>query len=142
MILYRLAKISDTLELRKLNDSFNGEGCNTLKAIEESLKYNKQEIVYVAAAENMLVGYCCGQILKSMCYSYNYGEITELYVREEYRQQGIGRQLMMRIESEFRRHGVNHLHLLTDRNNSIAQALYRSCGFNDTSEILFEKNFV
>ena len=63
MIDFHMAQLSDTPELKKLNDLFNSEGCNTLEAIEESLERNEQEIVCVAVDGNKLVGFCCGQFL-------------------------------------------------------------------------------
>jgi ribosomal protein S18 acetylase RimI-like enzyme len=140
MINIRLANSSDAPELAKLNTLFNGEGNNTINAIEESINGNGQEIVCVAADGNKLVGFCCGQILKSMCYSYKYAEVTELYVMEEYRRQGIGKQLLSITENELNKHGVKHLYVLTGDKNFIAQTLYRSCGYRDTSEILLDKN--
>jgi hypothetical protein len=38
MIDIRVAKDSDAPELKKLNDLFNGDGSNTIEAIEKSLK--------------------------------------------------------------------------------------------------------
>ena len=140
MIDFRVAQLSDAPELNKLNDLFNGDGCNTLEAIEESLKENEQEIVCVAADGNKLVGFCCGQFLKSMCYSNNYAEITELYVMDEYRRQGIGRHLLQFTEDILIKREVKHLHILTGNKNIAAQALYRTCGYADTSEILLDKN--
>jgi ribosomal protein S18 acetylase RimI-like enzyme len=84
--------------------------------------------------------FCCGQILKSMCYSYKFAEITELYVMDEYRRQGIGRLLLDATEKELYKRGVKDLHVLTGDKNFIAQTLYRSCGYGDTSEILLDKN--
>jgi len=139
-MLIRLANNSDAAELKKLNDAFNGEGCNTVELIKESLISNEQEIVYVAADGNKLIGFCCGQILKSMCYPSKYGEITELYVMDEYRRQGIGRQLLEATEDELKKRGVNHLHILTGDKNTVAQALYTSNGYVKTSEILFDKD--
>ena len=139
-MLIRLANSSDAAELKKLNDAFNGEECNTVELVKESLISNEQEIVYVAADGNKLVGFCCGQILKSMCYPSNYGEITELYVIDEYRRQGIGRQLLKATENELNKRGVNHLHILTGDKNTVAQALYKSNGYVKTSEVLFDKD--
>ena len=139
-MLMRLAKSSDAPELKILNDLFNGEGCNTVGEIEDSLIRNEQEIICVADDGNKLVGFCCGQVMKSMCYSYKYGEITELYVMEEYRRQGIGKQLLMATENELNKRGVNHLHVLTGNENVAAQTLYSLCGYVKTSEILFDKN--
>ena len=41
---------------------------------------------------------------------------------------------------ELCKHGVKHLHILTGEANEKAQALYRSCGYKKTSEILLDKN--
>ena len=73
MIHVRLARTSDAPELKKLNDLFNGADSNSASAIEESLAQTNQEIVCVAAKTDgdatKLIGFCCGQIVKSMCYS-------------------------------------------------------------------------
>ena len=140
MIDIRLANNTDAPELNKLNNLFNGDGNNTIDAIEESINENEQEIICVAVDGNKLVGFCCGQILKSMCYSYKSAEITELYVMDGYRRQGIGKQLLDATEKELYRRAVKHLHILTGDKNVIAQTLYRSCGYRDTSEILLDKN--
>jgi len=139
-MLIRLAHGSDAAELKKLNDFFNGEDCNGVEGIQESLMSNEQEIVCLAAEGSVLVGFCCGQILKSMCYAYKYGEITELYVMEEYRRRGIGRQLLETTENELGKRGVRHFHVLTGNENTRAQALYTICGYAKTSEILFDKD--
>jgi len=136
----RIAQYADAQELQKLNDLFNGKNTNTLIAIQESLKTNTKEIVCVAADEDQLVGFCCGQICKSMCYPAFYAEITELFVLDEYRRQGIGKQLLKLMESELAKRGVCHFHILTFKDNDAAQSLYRSLGFIKTSEVLLEKS--
>ena len=140
MIDIRLAGISDAPGLAELNDLFYGEGSNTAGAIEESLRSNEDEIVCVAAEGSRLVGYCCGQIERTMCKSYKCGTVTDLYVIEEYRRQGAGRSLLEFIESEFDKRGAKHLHISTGTENTIAQTLYRSCGYADTSEFILDKD--
>jgi len=141
MIQVRLAQFADAPELKRLNDLFNGEDSNTVESIEKSLEENSREIVCVAAEidgnTNKLVGFCCGQIMKSMCYSILYGDITEFFVMEEYRRHDIGKRLIDLIEIEFDKHGVNHLHHLTGKDNSATRELYRSLGYADTSEISY-----
>ena len=139
-MLIRLANTSDAPALQKLNDLFNGEGCNTIEAIGESLAKNEQEIVCVAAEGDELAGFCCGQVMRSMCYPRKYGEITELYVVEAYRRRGIGGRLLRATEHALNERGVGHLHVLTDSINMAAQTLYGSCGYAITSEILLDKN--
>jgi len=136
----RIAQISDAPELKKLNDLFNGEGCNSLESIAESLKDNPQEIVCVADTGERLSGFCCSQVCKSMCYPFPYAEITELFVLDECRRKGIGRQLVEHMENELAKRGVRHFHILAVKENSSAQALYRSCGYVETSEMLLEKD--
>ena len=136
----RLAACSDAPELKRLNDLFNGEGCNTVDSIKESIMGNEQEIICVAAEGNILVGFCCGQVLKSMCYPAKYGEITELYVADEYRRQGIGKELLKTVENKLYERGVKHLHILTGDKNITAQKLYSSCSYTKTAEILFDKD--
>jgi len=138
MIQIRLAQPSDAPELKKLNNLFNGEDANTVEAIKKSLDKNKQEIVCVACESNSkaekLIGFCCGQIVNSMCYSISYGDITEFFVIEEYEHQGIGKQLVKCIEAEFRNRGVNHLHHYTGKDNTATQELYYSIGYTDSTK--------
>ena len=148
----RLAHFSDASELKKLNDLFNGENSNTVEAIEKSLEANNQEIVCVAVEidgnANKFVGFCCGQIINSMCYSILYGDITEFFVIEESRHQDIGKQLIEQIEKEFDKRGVNHLHHVIGKDNLPVQELYRSLGYTNSTQssygslsiVIFEKD--
>ena len=136
----RLAKLSDAPELQKLNDLFNGEGTNSLEDISETLKTNTLETVCVADDRGRLAGFCCGQVCKSICCPILYAEITELFVMREYRRQGLGKQLLRYMETELINSGVRHFHILTSKDKFVAQALYHSFGFLDTSEMLLEKN--
>ena len=79
-------------------------------------------------------------IVGSICRSYEYGNVTTLYVAEEYRRHGIGRRLLALVENEFQKRGVDHLHISTGSENQAAQTLYRSCGYEDTSEFVLDKD--
>jgi len=136
----RRAQPSDAAGLHKLNELFNGAGSNTIPNIVEMLRTNDLEIVCVATDGEHLVGFCCSHICKSFCYPVNHAEMTELFVLDEYRMQGIGRRLLSYMEQLLVERGARHLHILTSKNNTTAQALYRSCGYNVTSEILLDKD--
>jgi len=139
VIEYRLARATDAPELKALTDLFSDCECNAVEAVEQSLRDNVQEIVCVAAEEDRLVGFCCGQIAKSMCYSVHNGEIYELFILPEYRRHGIAKHLIELAESELRARGVESFRLMTGRDNHAAQSLYRACGYVQTSEMLFAK---
>jgi len=53
----------------------------------------------------------------------------DLVVRPEYRQQGIGAQLLEHVIAQARAEGLLRLTLLTDMQNERAQVLYRKLGF-------------
>ena len=135
----RLAQPSDAAELHKLNELFNGVGTNTLDNIESKLNSIRKELIYVADDGERLIGFCCGHIISSICYPVDYAEITELYVIDECRRHGIGKQLIRFVEERLEELGARHFHILTFKDNSAAIALYLSCGYTQTSETLLEK---
>jgi ribosomal protein S18 acetylase RimI-like enzyme len=146
MIQTRLAQLSDAPELKKLNDLVNGEGSNTVDAIKNSLEANNQEIICVAAEisenTNKLIGFCSGQIIKSMCYSIYYGDIIEFFVIEEYRCADISKQLVNQMEMEFNKRGITHLHHFTGKENSTAQELFHSLGYVDSSASCYNSSSI
>jgi len=109
-----------------------------MEGVEASLKSNTQEIVCVAADKDKLVGFCCGQIQVSMCYEYDYAVITECYISDDYRRQGIGKRLITATEAEFNKRGVTLFQVTTVNANAAALALCRSCGYRGSS-IMHEK---
>jgi ribosomal protein S18 acetylase RimI-like enzyme len=144
MIQVRLAQMSDAAEIKRLNDLFNGEGSNTVETIEKSLEANHGEIVCVALESennaNKFIGFCCGQIVNSVCYSFPYGDITEFFITEECRRQDAGKKLIKFIESEFDKRGVNHLHHLTGGNNTTVLTLFHSLGYRDSTESSYKSS--
>jgi ribosomal protein S18 acetylase RimI-like enzyme len=65
--------------------------------------------------------------------------IDEVYLRVEYRGQGIGRQTIAFVETQCRALGVRALHLEVARDNTNAYALYRKVGFVDHDRYLMTK---
>tara|TARA_R110000868_G_scaffold248282_22_gene504758 strand:- start:27403 stop:27858 length:456 start_codon:yes stop_codon:yes gene_type:complete len=59
--------------------------------------------------------------------------IYELYLNEEYRGKGLGKQLMALIDSEAERLGFKMIRLHVFGHNKIATKLYQSCGYEITN---------
>lgn len=135
----RLADIGDVDSLFELNELFNGVGCTTKELIADSILNNSQETVFVAVVDDRTVGFCCVQLFKSMCYSSYYAEITELFVKEEYRKQGIATALMAFAEEYFKTQNVVGYQLFTGKNNKTAQAFYEKIGYKRTDELMYRK---
>jgi ribosomal protein S18 acetylase RimI-like enzyme len=68
-----------------------------------------------------------------------FGFIHDLWVEEEYRHEGIARQMVMLAVERFRAMGVRQVRLDTAAANDPARSLFKSCGFRPSStEMLLE----
>lgn len=65
--------------------------------------------------------------------------VDELYIRENYRGQGVGTSTLQFVESVCPSLGIQALHLEVDRTNTTAQSLYRKVGFEDHDRYLMTK---
>lgn len=92
----------------------------------------------LAYVNDILAGFICGQIFKSMCYTY-YGEISELFVKEEYRRQGIAAKLINRMEEEFKENNIFSFQLFKGADNNTAQAFYEAQGYHKLEEWMYHK---
>jgi GNAT superfamily N-acetyltransferase len=95
--------------------------------------------VWWLSVDNELAGY----LVLTFGYSIEYGGrdafIDEVYIRAEYRGQGLGRQAMAFAETQCRALGVHALHLEVERDNTAAHVLYRQVGFIDHGRYLMTK---
>ena len=136
----RLATVNDAEQLDILNEEFNGRGETTLAGIRDSLLNNKQEIVVVAGEDNILVGFVCVQLKRSFCYNECTAEITEVYVKEEYRKRGIAGAMISYAEDYCHKNfSVHKFELLTGKSNFSAQSLYGRLGYEEDGEIHLSK---
>ncbi|MDL2232855.1 GNAT family N-acetyltransferase [Ruminococcaceae bacterium OttesenSCG-928-L11] len=127
----------DAAQLYQLNTLFNGPGSQSVEAMAATLSRGG-ELVLVAAGADRLLGFCCGQLKESFCYSEPAGEITELYVRRECRRNGIARALIGAMGDALRQQGAEAVTLLTGADNFRARALYESCGYRTSGEVHYE----
>ena len=68
-----------------------------------------------------------------------YGFIHDIWVEPTYRNEGIGRQMVMLAIERFRAIGVKQIRLDTAAPNEIARGLFKSCGFRPSAvEMLLE----
>jgi len=136
----RKATVADADSLYILNQLFGNT--TTVDDIKQSLIENHCEIVSIAFVDNKPVAFCSGIIIQSFCYRSPRMDIEALYVRDEFRKQGVGRALLRCLEKEARILGIHHFHILTHALNVSGQALYEKCGYAKTGEVLFEKTVV
>lgn len=65
--------------------------------------------------------------------------VDEIYLREEYRNQGLGPRVLAFLEDVCRSLDVRALHLEVERHNVAAQRVYRRVGFIDHDRYLMTK---
>jgi ribosomal protein S18 acetylase RimI-like enzyme len=84
-----------------------------------------------------------GYVVLTVSFSFEYrgcdAYIDELYIAEEHRGRGIGRQAMEFVETVARELGVNAMHLEVSRDNEAALELYRRIGYIDHGRYLMTK---
>ena len=137
----RLAEPGDAAQLYGLNERFNGASGSTVELMARSLRENTQELVIVADLEGILAGFVCVQVKRSFCYEIPSAEVTEVFVDEEYRRMGLGREMLSFAErAAVERFGpLGELTVLTGEDNLPAQALYEGAGFLREDEVVFIK---
>ena len=137
----RIAAEQDAAQLQKLNEEFNGEGETTLDNIRASLTANRQEVVIVDEDNGELTGFVCVQLKKSFCYDDYMPEITEVYVKPQYRRFGIARAMIAYAEEYCRKHYPLHrFELLTGSGNTAARTAYTNFGYCEDGEIHLVKS--
>lgn len=135
----RRATEADAEALYVLNGKFNGTGCTSFALLEGSLAENTQEAVFIALVDDTPAGFCCVQVFRSMCYDRHYAEVTELFVDEKFRQQGVASALMKWVEEHFSSQNMAGFQLFTGRDNFTAQMFYEKLGYKKTQEIMYRK---
>ncbi len=135
----RKAQTADVPALFAMNELFNGQGSTTVELLTEAIRHNPRETVLIAEVNGEPAGFCCVQLSVSMCYDTNYIEITELFVREEYRRQGVASALMASAESYFRDQHVRSFQLFTGKTNTGAQHFYELQGYSRSDELMYRK---
>jgi len=135
----RLTNPNDAASLFEMNERFNGAGSTSKELLADSIANNLQEAVFIATVDGAAAGFCCAQLFKSMCYRSYYAEITELFVEEAYRKQGIATALMAFAEEYFKDKKVRGYQLFTGKQNEIAQAFYEKNGYTKSEEQMFRR---
>ena len=87
----------------------------------------------LAEINGQVVAFASLRLLNYLGEDAPYAEISELFVLEHFRRQGIARALMTELEARARAAGASSLAVLTAAENDTAVALYRAMGFQEFS---------
>jgi len=95
--------------------------------------------VFMILLENEVAGYAVLTFGYSLEFHGRDAFVDELYLRNEYRGQGIGKRALEFLTEVCVAEGVSALHLEVERANTSAQAVYRKFGFEDHDRYLMTK---
>jgi len=95
--------------------------------------------VFMILLENEVAGYAVLTFGYSLEFHGRDAFVDELYLRNEYRGQGIGKRALEFLTEVCVAEGVNALHLEVERANTPAQAVYRKFGFEDHDRYLMTR---
>ena len=100
-----------------------------LSALQQILIDDSYGRMYLMLSGDAVVGYIVLTLGFSLEYHGRDAFVDEIYVKESYRGQGVGKRSLQFIEDVCRELGVKALHLEVERANTRAQAVYRKGGF-------------
>ncbi len=116
----------------------------SIASMRDVLRNNQNDskhVVLVAKLDGKLVGSLLATICEMLfgqCKSFMV--VEDVIVNSEYRQQGVGRDLMGRIEEHASHHNCSYIMLVTDRDRVGSQEFYKSLGYSTDEYRAFKKH--
>lgn len=134
-----LASIDDVPDIAQLNALFN-ESHKSAEAIASDLSDPAcVETVILAKTSDRTIGFALIRIIPTILYATPHAELTELYVIEEFRQQGIASRLIAFAENIAKQKGAKSIYIQTGDDNVPALSLYHKHGYEDY-DVVLKKN--
>ena len=145
----KIAKMHDAGYLKELNRGLYGDmsklspnefkvGCFDNEFIKEVILSNMSDFILLVDKEP--VGYIFIQAKKTfdskMIIPHTFSEIYDLYIKEEYRKKGYGRQLIDAAINWSKIRGLEYIELNVLSNNSSAINFYQKNDFNEKQKVL------
>lgn len=142
---FRLAEFIDIDPLMELVQefyqfeqiSFNEK---VVKAFTALLGDDQFGFIWLICDRDRPIGYVALTFLFSMEYHGRCGFVDELYIREPYRGQGIGKQVFSFLEDFLKSQNMRSFFLVVDHWNDRAESLYTKLGFRKEKRHLMLKH--
>jgi len=109
------------------------------QTINNVLENPKLAQIYLIFRGAELVGYFALTFCFSLEFHGRFALFDELYLREPFRRQKLGKAVVAFAEDLSKKAGIKAMRLEVGRENAAAQALYRQCGFEEDARKLMTK---
>lgn len=134
----RAATADDAEALAELIAEFNGPQGDAQETADRLVACDGLEVALIARTPSGAAGFACLRVTPAVGSIDRHALLTELYVREAYRRQGIARALVEEAEALTLRQGATELYLFTGERNVGARAFYEQLGYT-TRSVVYEK---
>jgi len=132
-LVVRLVGAEDAAVVHNLLLEFNGEALPPETLACRMRQASGLETAFLAEQGGIPAGLLVLRIVTTISDARDWAEITEMYVRPEFRRQGIGAALIHAAFEQCGARGCAEVHLLVDPDNVEAQAFYKATGFDRDS---------
>lgn len=129
----RQATPNDATELARMLDLFDRIGATPEQVAARMRVCEGVLTTYLGELDGRPVGFACLRLVPHIQGDEPYAELTDIYVDEEARRQGVARALIAHVETVARGAGAGEVVILTGFDNEVAQAAYRASGYADWS---------
>lgn len=126
-------------DLARLNEAFNEFHIDPEVLRERLASPPPTETILLAFVDDRAVGFCCLQIVRSVCYTTPFAEIAELYVEPDHRRSGLATALVREAERRAKAEGAEELSIRVNRSNASALSFYASCGYSGDDLVVDRK---
>jgi ribosomal protein S18 acetylase RimI-like enzyme len=133
MMQLRDAHLGDAEALAQLIAEFTNLATTPAQIRQRLARSQNIEHPIVAELADQVVGFASLRLVNYLGEDVPYAEVSELFVSESYRRQGIARALMNELEVRARAAGASSMAVLTAADNDSAVALYQAMGFQTFS---------
>lgn len=121
---------ADAAELARLRTIFDDVLTSPEFVARRLVVCQDVERAYLAAVAGRMVGFACLRLIPALFDDAPYAELTELFVEEAYRRNGVGLALVRHVEAEARAASAGELFLMTGFCNTAAHHFYHRSGYS------------
>lgn len=108
-------------------------------AVTNALNHPERAQIYLIFRGPELAGYFALTFCFSLEFHGRFGLLDELYLREAFRRQKLGKAVVAFAEDLCKKAGIKALRLEVGRDNAPAQSLYRQSGFQEDARNLMTR---
>lgn len=129
----RLTYIDTSLIQNLIDDFLTSEESPTVEHLTNTLQ-DDRTYLYVAKIDLQIIGYCLVYKFPSIYSAHNLAYLYDIEILKEFRQNGIGRALIIKLKEQLTKDNVSELWLGTATDNISGQALFAKTGAEKSNE--------